>query len=188
MAYVRTVRTASGATAVQIVYSMRRGSRRIEHLGSGHDEAEVEALKAAARQRLVQGQAVLDLDLDVDAGAAGPARIVSSQAGHLWDALQRTRGAPGARLQDDQTAVPGSPTTDRRPGPGLQRQIEEDTYCIDVLQQIAAVNGALQNVAIGLLDEHVGHCVANAAAAGDQNKARDMVTEATQAIARIIQA
>lgn len=71
-------------------------------------------------------------------------------------------------------------------GRGLQRQIEEDTYCIDVLQQIAAVNGALQNVAIGLLDEHVGHCVANAA--GDQNKARDMVTEATQAIARIIKA
>jgi CsoR family transcriptional regulator, copper-sensing transcriptional repressor len=67
-----------------------------------------------------------------------------------------------------------------------QRQIEEDTYCIDVLQQIAAVNGALQNVAIGLLDEHVGHCVANAAAAGDQNKARDMVTEATRAIAGII--
>ncbi|MFH5823129.1 metal-sensing transcriptional repressor [Georgenia sp. AZ-5] len=55
-----------------------------------------------------------------------------------------------------------------------------------MLQQIAAVNGALQNVAIGLLDEHVGHCVANAA--GDQNKARDMVTEATQAIARIIKA
>jgi len=81
VAYVRTVRTASGATAVQIVYSMRRGSRRIEHLGSGHDEAEVEALKAAARQRLVQGQAVLDLDLDVDAGAAGPARIVSSHGG-----------------------------------------------------------------------------------------------------------
>jgi CsoR family transcriptional regulator, copper-sensing transcriptional repressor len=53
---------------------------------------------------------------------------------------------------------------------GLQRQIEEDTYCIDVLQQIAAVNGALQNVAIGLLDEHVGHCVANAAAAGDQTR------------------
>lgn len=75
----------------------------------------------------------------------------------------------------------------QRVGP-RQRQIEEDTYCIDVLQQIAAVNGALQNVAIGLLDEHVGHCVANAAAAGDQNKARDMVTEATQDIARIIEA
>ena len=69
---------------------------------------------------------------------------------------------------------------------GLQRQIEEDTYCIDVLGQIAAVNGALQNVAIGLLDEHVGHCVADAAAAGDQDKAREMVTEATQAIARLV--
>ncbi len=47
---------------------------------------------------------------------------------------------------------------------GLQHQIEEDTYCIDVLQQIAAVSGTLQNVATGLLDEHVGR-VANAAAA-----------------------
>lgn len=69
---------------------------------------------------------------------------------------------------------------------GLQRMVENDTYCIDVLQQIAAVNGALQNVAIGLLDEHVGHCVADAAAAGDQEKAREMVTEATQAIARLV--
>ena len=69
---------------------------------------------------------------------------------------------------------------------GLQRMVDEDTYCIDILQQIAAVSGALQNVAIGLLDEHVGHCVANAAAAGDQDKARELVTEATQAIARLV--
>jgi CsoR family transcriptional regulator, copper-sensing transcriptional repressor len=69
---------------------------------------------------------------------------------------------------------------------GVQRMIEEDTYCIDVLQQIAAVNGALQNVAIGLLDEHVGHCVANAAADGDADRAREMVTEATNAIARLV--
>ena len=89
VAYVRTVRTASGATAVQIVYSMRRGSRSIEHVGSGHDEAEVEALKAAARQRLAQGQTALDLDLDGGYAVPGPARIVSSRAGHLWDALER---------------------------------------------------------------------------------------------------
>ncbi|MFA9429949.1 metal-sensitive transcriptional regulator [Egicoccus sp. AB-alg2] len=69
---------------------------------------------------------------------------------------------------------------------GLQRMIDEDVYCIDVLQQIAAVNGALQNVAIGLLDEHVGHCVANAAAEGDVDKARAMVTEATRAIERLV--
>ena len=52
MAYVRTVETASGATAVQIVWSSRRGSRSIEHLGSAHDEAELAALKAAAAERL----------------------------------------------------------------------------------------------------------------------------------------
>jgi hypothetical protein len=49
VAYVRTVKTASGATAVQIAGSSRRGSRNIEHIGSAHDDAELEALKAAAR-------------------------------------------------------------------------------------------------------------------------------------------
>jgi hypothetical protein len=61
--YVRTVRTASGATAVQIVFSFSRGSRKIEHLGSAHDEARLELLKAAARQRLAAGQGELDLGL-----------------------------------------------------------------------------------------------------------------------------
>lgn len=89
MAYVRTVRTASGATAVQIVYSSRRGSRDIEHVGSAHGEAELEALKAAARQRLARGQGVLDLGLPVGAATDGPLEIVSSRAGHLWDALCR---------------------------------------------------------------------------------------------------
>ena len=56
MAYVRTVKTSSGATAVQVVWSSRRGSRNIEHIGSAHDDAELEALKAAARQRLAAGQ------------------------------------------------------------------------------------------------------------------------------------
>lgn len=97
MAYVRTVKTASGATGVQIVWSSRRGSRRIEHIGSGHDEAEVEALRAAARQRLAGGQTELDLGLGVDTGAsaAGPLIIVGSQAAHLWDALSRAYDALG---------------------------------------------------------------------------------------------
>jgi len=47
--YVRTVKTASGATAVQIVYSSHRGSRDIEHIGSAHDDAELELLKTVAR-------------------------------------------------------------------------------------------------------------------------------------------
>jgi hypothetical protein len=88
VAYVRTVRTASGAIAVQIVHGSRRGARDIEHLGSAHDELEVEALKAAARQRLAAGQGELALGLDsVDAGASAPLRIVSSRMGHLWDGL-----------------------------------------------------------------------------------------------------
>jgi hypothetical protein len=52
VAYVRTVKTASGATAVQIVWSSRRGSRSIEHLGSAHDDAELAALRAAAAERV----------------------------------------------------------------------------------------------------------------------------------------
>jgi hypothetical protein len=97
VAYVRTVRTASGATAVQIVHSSRRGSRDIEHLGSAHSEEELEALKAAARQRLADGQAELDLGLEVAAAAAagGPLEIVSSRMGHLWDALGRAYDALG---------------------------------------------------------------------------------------------
>ena len=60
MAYVRTVKTASGAIAVQIVHSNRRGSREIEHIGSAHTPAEVEVLKAVARQRLHADQDTLD--------------------------------------------------------------------------------------------------------------------------------
>jgi len=52
VAYVRTVKTASGARAVRIVHDFRRGARKIEHLGSTHDEKALEALKATARQRL----------------------------------------------------------------------------------------------------------------------------------------
>jgi hypothetical protein len=90
VAYVRTVRTASGATAVQIVHGSRRGARDIEHLGSAHDGQELETLKAAARQRIAAGQAELDLGLDLAAGervGSGPLPIVSSRMGHLWDAL-----------------------------------------------------------------------------------------------------
>ena len=86
MPYVRTVKTASGATAVQIVWSSRRGSRDIEHLGSAHDDAQLELLKAAARQRLAAGQGELDLGLDT-AVAGGPLPIASSRMGALLDAL-----------------------------------------------------------------------------------------------------
>ncbi len=87
MPYVRTVKTKSGATAVQVVWSSQRGSREIEHLGSAHDEAELEVLKAAGRQRIAAGQAELDLGLEPADG--GPLPITSSRMGCLLDALER---------------------------------------------------------------------------------------------------
>jgi CsoR family transcriptional regulator, copper-sensing transcriptional repressor len=65
---------------------------------------------------------------------------------------------------------------------GLQRMIDEDTYCIDILTQVSAVTKALQSVAVGLLDQHVRHCVSRAS--GDD--AGRMVTEATRAIERLV--
>jgi Transposase DDE domain len=101
MAYVRTVKTASGATAVQIVHGTRRGARRMEHVGSAHDEHELAALQAAAAQRLALLYPQLELDLNgADGGddgggvgdaatvtVPGPLPIVSSRAGPLWDGL-----------------------------------------------------------------------------------------------------
>jgi len=97
VAYVRTVPTASGATAVQIVWSTRRGSRKIEHLGSAHTPGEVEALQAVGKQRIEAGQAQLDLGLEVAAAteSGGPLPITSTRMGHLWDALCRAFDALG---------------------------------------------------------------------------------------------
>ena len=85
MAYVRTVKTASGATAVQIVHANRRGSREIEHIGSARTAAEVEVLKTVAQQRLHANQDTLDFG-DGQLGDA-EAPIVASQARHLWETL-----------------------------------------------------------------------------------------------------
>jgi CsoR family transcriptional regulator, copper-sensing transcriptional repressor len=68
---------------------------------------------------------------------------------------------------------------------GLQRMIDEDTYCIDILTQISAATRALESVALGLLEEHLGHCVAQAVAAGGED-ATEKVREASAAIARLV--
>jgi DNA-binding FrmR family transcriptional regulator len=68
---------------------------------------------------------------------------------------------------------------------GLQAMIDEDRYCIEVLTQISAVTRALQEVAIGLLDEHLAHCVREAIENGGPN-ADDKVAEASAAVARLV--
>ena len=71
---------------------------------------------------------------------------------------------------------------------GLQRMIDDDTYCIDVLTQVAAVTKALQGVGLHLLDEHLQHCVAGAAAGGDGERTTELVHEATKAVERLLRA
>jgi DNA-binding FrmR family transcriptional regulator len=68
---------------------------------------------------------------------------------------------------------------------GLQRMVEDDEYCIDVLTQIAAATKALQAVSLGLLDEHLKHCVADALTQGGEG-ADLKVREASEAIARLV--
>ncbi len=68
---------------------------------------------------------------------------------------------------------------------GLQRMVEDDKYCIDVLTQVSAVTKALQAVALGLLDEHLGHCVVHAVEAGGEERDAKL-REASEAIARLV--
>jgi DNA-binding FrmR family transcriptional regulator len=68
---------------------------------------------------------------------------------------------------------------------GLQRMVEEEKYCIDILTQVSAMTSALRSVALGLLDEHLQHCVARAAAEGGE-EADAKLQEASQAIARLV--
>jgi CsoR family transcriptional regulator, copper-sensing transcriptional repressor len=68
---------------------------------------------------------------------------------------------------------------------GIARMVEEDQYCIDVLTQVSAATKALQAVALGLLDEHLSHCVVDAVAAGGEERDTKL-EEASAAIARLV--
>lgn len=68
---------------------------------------------------------------------------------------------------------------------GLQRMVENDDYCIDVLTQVSAATRALESFALGLLDEHLNHCVSDAIAKGGRD-ADAKVKEASAAIARLV--
>lgn len=83
---MRTVKTASGATAVQVVWGSSRGSKQMDHIGSAHTPEDLEVLKALARQRMVAaGQDELDFGDGQPRGHVLP--IVASRAEHLWNAL-----------------------------------------------------------------------------------------------------
>jgi DNA-binding FrmR family transcriptional regulator len=103
----------------------------------------------------------------------------------------------GRELRDEETGMDGHGYTGRKDDylkrlrriegqvRGLQKMVDEDKYCIDILTQISAANSALESVALGLLEEHIGHCVAGAIAEGG-DAATAKVKEATDAIARLV--
>ncbi|AOW93980.1 transcriptional regulator [Rhodococcus sp. WMMA185] len=68
---------------------------------------------------------------------------------------------------------------------GLQRMVEDDKYCIDILTQISAMTSALKSLSLGLLEDHINSCVVNAAVAGGSEK-DEKIKEATDAIARLV--
>lgn len=68
---------------------------------------------------------------------------------------------------------------------GVQRMVEEEAYCVDILTQVSAATKALERVALSLLDDHLRHCVAEAAAEGGVN-AQEKLREASQAISRFV--
>ncbi len=68
---------------------------------------------------------------------------------------------------------------------GLQKMVEDEKYCIDILTQVSAMTKALQSVALGLLDEHLSHCVVDAAKAGGP-EADHKIKEASEAIGRLV--
>ena len=69
---------------------------------------------------------------------------------------------------------------------GLQRMVDNDEYCIDILTQVSAATKALQSVALALLDEHLRHCVTDATRSGDDEESERIITEASQAIERLV--
>ncbi|MBT2899174.1 metal-sensitive transcriptional regulator [Streptomyces sp. McG3] len=108
-----------------------------------------------------------------DAGAAAPADIVTDH----------DRGIHGYHHQKDEhlkrlRRIEGQIR-------GLQRMVDEDVYCIDILTQVSASTKALQSFALQLLEEHLRHCVADAAVKGGE-EVDAKVEEATKAIARLL--
>jgi DNA-binding FrmR family transcriptional regulator len=67
---------------------------------------------------------------------------------------------------------------------GIERMVDEDRYCIDILTQISAVNTALESLAFKILDEHVRHCVAGAVTSGDEDEAHVKIEELLEAVQR----
>ena len=98
--------------------------------------------------------------------------------------LPGTGRAPG--YHDDKAAVLARLKRIEGQVRGLQRMVESDSYCIDVLTQVSAATRALQSVAVHLLDDHLRHCVTAAVQSDDVAESDRIISEATKAIERLV--
>jgi DNA-binding FrmR family transcriptional regulator len=92
----------------------------------------------------------------------------------------------GPGYQDDKGAVLARLRRIEGQVRGIQRMVDEDTYCIDVLTQVSAATRALQSVAVHLLDDHLRHCVADAVQSNDSEASERILAEASRAIERLV--
>jgi CsoR family transcriptional regulator, copper-sensing transcriptional repressor len=100
--------------------------------------------------------------------------------GYIVGFVTQTRG-----YQDDKAAYLARLRRIEGQVRGLQRMVDEDVYCIDILTQVSAVTRALQTVAVGLVEDHLGHCVRDAVSEGGA-AADEKVAEASAAVARLL--
>ena len=153
---------------MQIVYAKRRGARRMEHVGSAHDERELEALKAAAAQRLAGGQQELELEAgrrraaDGQVAGPGPLPIVASRMGHLWDGV--VPGLPAARVRPGHRRGRGVPGPGAGPDHRADQQAGQPAGARRGRRRAAGVSHA-QSAAGGLRQARVAAKIAAACAA-----------------------
>ena len=123
-----------------------------------------------------------------DLAAAWQSLLVNTQGGYHRGMATEETATPATQYwygtdKADKQALLGRLRRIEGQVRGVHRMVEEDTYCIDVLTQISAATRALQAVALGLLEGHLGHCVVDAAREGDPTP---KVKEASDAIARLV--
>ena len=120
----------------------------------------------------------------VDDISSGSGPHTSGADPHASAAGSHTSGAGPHGYSENKQALLGRLRRIEGQVRGVHRMVDEDTYCIDVLTQISAATRALQAVAVGLLEDHLSHCVVEAARDGGDPAAK--VKEATDAIARLV--
>ncbi|GAA2832316.1 DNA-binding FrmR family transcriptional regulator [Leucobacter komagatae] len=111
-------------------------------------------------------------------------RFAAMREGMAMEAVQHTQGSAHGYISDKEKYLQRLKRIEGQ-ARGISRMVDEEKYCIDILTQISALTSALQAVGLGLLDDHLAHCVVDAARK-DGPEAQEKLKEASDAIARLV--